>query len=136
VRGLEKLWGLAIRDVDAIEDGLLVALGAGNEGNGTSSLNLWNDESNSENLVEIWRKSQISRELERLLSAQEPTISDGKRKRTEPDVQVSKRIGTIDSLVSGFKRGGEDNVGRQVDEFQRLPELPSEVSFSGLISMS
>ncbi len=30
VRGLEKLWGLAIRDVDAVEDQMLVAL-AGDE---------------------------------------------------------------------------------------------------------
>jgi hypothetical protein len=26
VRGLEKLWGLAIRDVDAVEDNVLMAL--------------------------------------------------------------------------------------------------------------
>jgi len=122
--------------VDAIEDQLLAALAIGDETNGTSCLNIWNDESNSENLVEIWRKSQISRELERLLSSQEPTvISDGKRKRTEPDVQASKRVGAIDFQASGLKRSSEDHLvwtgGRQVDEAQnsRLPDLHSlEVS--------
>jgi hypothetical protein len=27
VRGLEKLWGLAIREIDTVEDNILVALG-------------------------------------------------------------------------------------------------------------
>lgn len=31
VRGLEKLWGLAIRDVDEVEDNVLSALAGGDE---------------------------------------------------------------------------------------------------------
>lgn len=50
-----------------------------------SPLNIWNDETKSEALVEIWRKSTISRELERLLSSQEPT--ETKRKRVNSDIQ-------------------------------------------------
>jgi len=43
VRGLEKLWGIAIKEVDTIEDSILTAL-AGNNDN-ESVLNVWNDES-------------------------------------------------------------------------------------------
>jgi len=44
VRGLEKLWGIAIKEVDTIEDSILTAL-AGNEDSNKSVLNVWNDES-------------------------------------------------------------------------------------------
>lgn len=44
VRGLEKLWGLAIKEVDAVEDNVLAAL-AGDEDGKESALTLWNDES-------------------------------------------------------------------------------------------
>ncbi|KAG0646699.1 Quinic acid utilization activator [Hyphodiscus hymeniophilus] len=90
VRGLEKLWGLAIRDVGDVEDDVLLVI-AGETG--TDSLTTWNDEVNSDNLVEIWRKSQISRELERLLSNIEPLTDNGKRKRGEADSQPGKKIG-------------------------------------------
>jgi hypothetical protein len=43
VRGLEKLWGIAIKEVNTIEDSILTAL-AGNEDN-ESVLSVWNDES-------------------------------------------------------------------------------------------
>ena len=49
VRGLEKLWGIAIKEVDTIEDSILTAL-AGNEDN-ESVLNVWNDESKSPNTL-------------------------------------------------------------------------------------
>jgi hypothetical protein len=44
VRGLEKLWGIAIKEVDAIEDSILTALAGTKDGN-KSALNVWNDES-------------------------------------------------------------------------------------------
>jgi hypothetical protein len=43
VRGLEKLWGIAIKEVNTIEDSILTAL-AGNEDN-ESVLSVWTDES-------------------------------------------------------------------------------------------
>ncbi len=43
VRGLEKLWGIAIKEIDTLEDHILTAL-AGEENN-ESALNVWNDES-------------------------------------------------------------------------------------------
>jgi len=87
VRGLEKLWGLAIRDVDEVEENVLSAL-AGDDESTESPLTIWNDENNSEALVELWRKSVISRELEKLLSSQEPT--ETKRKRINPEGQGFK----------------------------------------------
>lgn len=91
VRGLEKLWGLAIREVEGVEDNVLLVI-TGDDGNDTLST-VWNDEGNSDNLVEIWRKSQISRELERLLSIVEPPIESGKRKRTDSDAHAGKKVG-------------------------------------------
>jgi hypothetical protein len=91
VRGLEKLWGLAIREVEGVEDNVLLVI-TGDDGNDTLS-SVWNDEGNSDNLVEIWRKSQISRELERLLSIVEPPTENGKRKRTDSDVHAGKKLG-------------------------------------------
>jgi len=43
VRGLEKLWGIPIKEVTTVEDSILTAL-AGSEDN-ESVLNVWNDES-------------------------------------------------------------------------------------------
>jgi len=59
VRGLEKLWGIAIKEVDTIEDSILTAL-AGNEDN-ESVLNVWNDESKPFRILgHLWRfKSQV-----------------------------------------------------------------------------
>jgi hypothetical protein len=76
VRGLEKLWGLAIRDVDQIEDNMLEAI---NRKNGDQQD--WNDEAGSESLVKLWRKSQLSQELERVLSSIETVAESSKRKR-------------------------------------------------------
>ncbi|CZR64092.1 related to quinic acid utilization activator [Phialocephala subalpina] len=139
VRGLEKFWGLAIKDVESVEDQMLVAL-AGNEDSNESPLSVWNDESTSEALVETWRKSQLSRELERLLSAQEPTV-DTKRKRLGSDIQPPKRIDRMSfSQTSAVKDGGQDRpniIGarwpesgfnaKTPDEFPRPP--PSSHSY-------
>lgn len=92
VRGLEKLWGLAIRDVGEIEDNMLEALN-GDEETNDSPVKIWTDETNSENLVNIWRKSQLSRELERLLSSTEPLAESSKRKRLDSDAQGTKKLG-------------------------------------------
>jgi hypothetical protein len=78
VRGLEKLWGLAIRDVDDIEDNMLEALNGGHKRKDNQD---WNDETGSESLVKLWRKSQLSQELERLLSSIETIAESSKRKR-------------------------------------------------------
>jgi hypothetical protein len=91
VRGLEKLWGLTIREVEGVEDNVLLVI-TGDDGNDTLS-SVWNDDGNSDNLVEIWRKSQISRELERLLAIVEPPIENGKRKRTDSDSHAGRKVG-------------------------------------------
>jgi hypothetical protein len=87
---MEKLWGLAIREVEDVEDSVLqVITGDGND----TLTSVWNDESNSDNMVEIWRKSQISRELERLLSNGDSHVETGKRKRTDLDSHAGKKVG-------------------------------------------
>lgn len=50
-----------------------------------------NDEGNSENLVGTWRKSQLSKELETLLSSLEIAPENGKRKRGDSDVLAVKK---------------------------------------------
>jgi hypothetical protein len=61
-------------------------------------LSKWNDETNSENLVELWRKSQISRELERLLSSQELSI-EIKKRRLDSDAPILSTPSLNDSGV-------------------------------------
>jgi hypothetical protein len=80
VRGLEKLWGLAIRDVSDIEDDMLNAMNGQQKKHDHPD---WNDETSSDSLVKLWRQSQLSQELERLLSSVEITTiaESSKRKR-------------------------------------------------------
>jgi len=126
VRGLEKLWGLAIREVRGVEDSILFVI-AGEDGNDNESfLNAWSDESNSENLVEAWRKSQISRELERLLSNPGPTAEGGKRRRTYSDPRAGKRPRFPSTHADGTDNGAELSGGMWLD---RKPDVrPQEDS--------
>lgn len=96
VRGIEKLWGLAIREVEGVEDEILAVFN-GDETNETL-ISIWRNEDGlqSDSLAEVWRKSQLSRELERLLPILEPGPGSGtgdisKRKRLDSDVQTGKR---------------------------------------------
>ncbi|KAF4635973.1 hypothetical protein G7Y89_g2103 [Cudoniella acicularis] len=130
VRGLEKLWGLAIRDVNEIEENMLDALN-GDEESDNSPARTWSDETNSENLVNIWRKSQLSRELERVLSSVEPVSESSKRKRLDSDVQGTKKtgMGAAASLMSNSQHIIEDrtdpNLGWAEKQFDM--KAPSEV---------
>ena len=90
VRGMEKLWGLAISEVQGVNDNLMHIIKKDEENDGF--LSVWNDESNSESLVEFWRKSQVSRELERLLSAPDQPTESGKRRRTESESYMGKTM--------------------------------------------
>lgn len=85
VRGLEKLWGLTIREATGVEDIILNILNGGEDGNDFETLSkVWNDREGTETLLEIWRKSRISRELERLLPILDLVEEKpGKRKRPE-----------------------------------------------------
>ena len=138
VRGLEKLWGLAIRDIRDVEDNLLFILGGDDEDNETI-LNVWNDEAQSDGLVEAWRKSQISKELERLLSNIEPNTDIGKRKRVDSDGQSAKRLGLSGSQTSTFPNIPESQTGaprndwpdRKLD-IRRPDESQNTPTFSGL----
>lgn len=95
VRGLEKLWGLAIGEAQGVEDSILRVLSSGDENE--RIVDIWNDERNAESLVDIWRKSRISRELERLLSMPEHGPESFKRKRLDSGSQAEKRIGIASS---------------------------------------
>lgn len=59
-------------------------------------LSKWNDETNSESLVDLWRKSQISRELERLLSSQE-TSGESKKRRIDIEAPILSDPGLKDT---------------------------------------
>ena len=89
VRGLEKLWGLAIREVTAVENNVLLIIGG--ESQCDRFLADWNDESNSDKLVEAWRKSKISKQLEILLSSTEQTPENRKRKHSDLNTQSEDR---------------------------------------------
>jgi hypothetical protein len=89
VRGLEKLWGLAIRDVAEVEENVLIIINS--ESRSDDFLVGWKDEGNSDNLVDIWRKSKISKELENLLSNTEQTTDSRKRKHADTNSQAESR---------------------------------------------
>jgi len=69
----------------------------------------------------------MSRELERLLSSQEPSIETMKRKRVDSDVQSSKRLET----TTGYQNGNqwqEISAGMSSqNDFQKL-QSPARVS--------
>lgn len=76
VRGIEKLWGLSIRQVENIEDNVLQVLAK------DSTAEAWNEVANGvESLQDTWRNSQIAKELERLLPLLEIEDKGVKRKR-------------------------------------------------------
>lgn len=86
VRGLEKLWGLTIREADGIEETVLNILNSGADPDGEILLKVWNDREESETLQETWRKSRISQELDRLLPILESSDDKAaKRRRTGTD---------------------------------------------------
>ncbi|KAG9238015.1 fungal-specific transcription factor domain-containing protein [Amylocarpus encephaloides] len=112
VRGLEKLLGAAIRDIEGVEDNMLEALTV--DGKGVSPLQAWNDEAISERLVEIWRKSTLFQEFDRLVSSLEPTglVGSGKRKRADSDSQMG-RPGVILGGPASVSMGGTSPLSRQ-----------------------
>ena len=89
VRGLEKLWGLAIREVTGVENSVLLVIAG--ESQSDRFLADWNDEGNSDKLVEAWRKSKISKQLEILLSSTEQTSENRKRKHADPNTRTEDR---------------------------------------------
>ncbi|KAH8701902.1 fungal-specific transcription factor domain-containing protein [Talaromyces proteolyticus] len=76
VRGMEKLWGIAMRKIDRLEELLLSVLNNDQD----PLLQAWND--NSSGPLRVWRKSRLARALDRHLPILELNRdSAGKRKR-------------------------------------------------------
>lgn len=69
VRGLEKLWALALCNIDGFEDTLLAMLEATAESAGHSEklISVWTNDSASETLQESWKTSRLFAALEKLL---------------------------------------------------------------------
>ncbi|PQE24323.1 C6 transcription factor protein [Rutstroemia sp. NJR-2017a BVV2] len=131
VRGIEKLWGLTIREVDGVENEIL-SIFTGDESNETL-INVWrNEDGQPDSLAEVWRKSQLAKELERLLPILEPGPNSdaGKRKRLDSDAQLGKRPGSngppSDSPASNFEH---DSQSQMVDWSDRKLDfrIPGEV---------
>ncbi|QSZ32272.1 hypothetical protein DSL72_001846 [Monilinia vaccinii-corymbosi] len=139
VRGIEKLWGLALREVEGVEDGILSVFN-GDETN-EALVSTWrNEDGQMDSLAEVWRKSQLLRELERLLPILELGSSSGstdvsKRKRLDSDAQIGKRpvlrSGQSDSPISVL-----DNESQQRTSMCGWPDqkvefhIPEEVLVS------
>jgi hypothetical protein len=116
---MEKMFGLAIRDVQGVEENMMHVM-TKDEGNDTF-LRIWNDENSSELLVESWRKSQISRELERLLSTPEAPGQIGKRRRTEPEF-----VGTLGNETQPWTEKASMQVeGYQDSAIMNSPIVPA-----------
>lgn len=116
VRGMEKLWGLTIREVNGAEDAVLLIL-TGDEG---ARVRGWNDDTQSENLVDAWRKSRISRELERLLPVLDSGVEGSKRKRVElDDAQPEKKFAHAEAGPGLSAIPAADTAGRATGSYSR-----------------
>ena len=69
----------------------------------------------------------MSRELERLLSSQEPSTETMKRKRMDSDVQSTKRLGTTAAYENGGQWQGIPVGKNSQTNFQKAPS-PARVS--------
>ncbi|KAL2869417.1 putative C6 transcription factor [Aspergillus lucknowensis] len=88
VRGLEKLWALAICNIDGFENAMLSLLGTTAESAGRRKrlMSLWMDDGASETLHESWKTCRLYNALERMLSPNSGSTSPystGKRPRDE-----------------------------------------------------
>ncbi|KAL4993545.1 fungal-specific transcription factor domain-containing protein [Aspergillus recurvatus] len=88
VRGLEKLWALAICNIDGFEDTMLSLLGttADSIGRRDKLISLWMDDAASETLHESWKTCHLYNALEKMLSSSSSPSSPrnaGKRSREE-----------------------------------------------------
>jgi len=133
---MEKLWGVAIKEVQGLEDNMLLALTS--EEN-DRYINIWNDEGNSDNLVDLWRKSQILTELERLLSTPEPSNEFGKRKRT--DSENKNILAGVSSISNAGHDSHKQDIGgwedrrldiRNTDTYRNSPRLSGFYDFENL----
>ncbi|KKK12829.1 C6 transcription factor [Aspergillus rambellii] len=90
VRGLEKLWALAICNIDGFEDTMLNLLGTTAESAGRRKriVSLWADGGASETLHESWKTSRLYGALEKMLSStasHSPAHGSHKRSRDDHD---------------------------------------------------
>ncbi|KAL5041250.1 hypothetical protein BDW71DRAFT_212307 [Aspergillus fruticulosus] len=88
VRGLEKLWALAVCNIDGFEDTMLSLLGttADSVGRRNRLISLWMDDAASETLHESWKTCRLYNALEKMLSSSSGPSSPrnaGKRPREE-----------------------------------------------------
>ena len=88
VRGLEKLWGLTIREAPDVETTILSLL---EHKEGIEQLSrAWSDKDCEETLLDTWRRSRLSKELDTLLPLLE--LADDKitkRKRQDSSIPSS-----------------------------------------------
>ncbi|KAL4783883.1 fungal-specific transcription factor domain-containing protein [Aspergillus varians] len=89
VRGLEKLWALAICNIDGFEDTMLSLLGATTDSVSRRNrlISLWTNDGASETLHESWKSCRLYSALEKMLSSTPNASSphgSGKRPRDEP----------------------------------------------------
>ncbi|CAL5869965.1 uncharacterized protein PFLUO_LOCUS4198 [Penicillium psychrofluorescens] len=89
VRGLEKLWALALCNIEGFEDTMLSMLGTTTDSANRRGqlMSLWTDGSSSDSLHEAWKTSGLYGELEKMLSSSEAprTPLAGKRSRNQHD---------------------------------------------------
>lgn len=105
--------------MDTIEDKILKVVQE------NSFVGTWTDVARSDNAVDIWRRSQISRELERLLSSAETPTESSKRKRSNSDIQGKR------PELSGIASLPADNLNTanpKLDKSIQLPTQPSQSS--------
>ncbi|KAL4971848.1 fungal-specific transcription factor domain-containing protein [Aspergillus desertorum] len=96
VRGLEKLWALAICNIDGFEDTMLSLLGttADTVGRRNRLISLWMDDAASETLHESWKTCRLYNALEKMLSSGSGSSSPRNTGKRPPEEHGSLLNGT------------------------------------------
>ncbi|OXV05480.1 hypothetical protein Egran_06752 [Elaphomyces granulatus] len=112
VRGLEKLWALALSNFDGFEDRVLALLGATAESAGRrpTLMKLWTNENTSESLHEVWKTSRLWGVLEKMLSNTDADADADAETDAASDAQQKRH-----SIPSPTKRSREESGASTVD---------------------
>lgn len=118
VRGLEKLWGFTIREAPDVEATILSLI---DRKDGIDALSrAWSDKDCEETLLDTWRKSRLSRELDTLLPLLE--IADDKSaKRKRQDSSFTLPIATSVPDAGPLSRGA---LLANADEHRTSTKIP------------
>lgn len=134
VRGLEKLCGAIIREVPGIEDLLLAKLSGDEE----ALYDYWADDGNSNSPLELWKKSRLVKELDRLLPILDSLTKKGKKRTWEESegLMTNQNVTSSPKLIQNGLGPGPAAVKEDESVSEVLPESMSTEVLAPVIGPS